>query len=78
MNLKLTQFCVALLATTLVGAIDGMLVWGAIFRNVDMATAMAAFSGLTGIAGSAAAYLFRLNGTTPTTGKVPPTQEPTR
>lgn len=78
MNLRLTQFCIALLATALVGAIDGMLVWGAIFRDVSMDTAMAAFSGLTAISGAAAAYLFRLNGHESTADRASTTQGATR
>lgn len=62
MNRQVTQFWVAVLSVSFVGIIVGLLVWGAIFRDLEMATAMAAFSGLTAVSGAAATYLFRLNG----------------
>ncbi len=63
MDRSSTQFWVAVVSVTFVGAIVGMLVWGAIFREVDMGTAMASFAGLTGISGAASTWLFRtING----------------
>jgi len=57
-----TQFWVAVMAVAFVGAVNLMLIWGAIFKDVDLAVAMAAFAGLTGVAGNATAWLYRLNG----------------
>ena len=39
-----------------------MMIWGAINGKVDMALAMAAMNGLSGLAGTAFTWLFRLNG----------------
>ena len=64
MNKAGTQFWVAVMAVGFVGAANLMLIWGAICRDVDLAVAMAAFSGLTAISGASSAWLFRLNGVT--------------
>lgn len=62
MNRSVTQFWVAVLSVVLVGAVVLLLTWGAVFRNIDPVVAVAAFAALTGIAGAASSYLFRLNG----------------
>jgi hypothetical protein len=62
MNRSVTQFAVAVISVFLVGAVVMMLTWGAVFRDIDPALAMASFAALTGITGAASAYLFRLNG----------------
>jgi len=55
----MTQFWVAVLSVCFVGCVVLLLTWGSIFHDVDPAIAMAAYAGLTGVAGQAAAWLFR-------------------
>lgn len=61
-NKSNTQFLAAMLVLIPLGTALNMMIWGAINGKVDMALAMAAMNGLSGLAGTAFTWLFRLNG----------------
>lgn len=64
MNLRATQFAVALAAILILGAVTIISVWAASFNGGDKDLAFAGIAGLSGAVGQSVAFLFRLNGTT--------------
>ena len=63
MNRSATQFWVAILTVMMLGGGMLMLLWGAVvIGTVATETAVAAFGSFAALAGTATAWLFRLNG----------------